>query len=109
MAVELVAGRAFDPDEFASFLDAQSDLGTKWAPRFVRVMPELPVTGQGKIDKKPIRREAWLCDDPVWWRPARSAAYVPLTDGARDGLREEFLAHGRLNAYPNDAERQQVR
>lgn len=109
MAVELVAGRAFDPDEFASFLAAQSDLGTKWAPRFVRVMPELPVTGQGKIDKKPIRREAWLCDDPVWWRPARSAAYVPLTDGARDGLREEFLAHGRLNAYPNDAERQQVR
>ena len=32
-------GKSFDPDEFAEFLDAQSDLGTKWAPRFVRVMP----------------------------------------------------------------------
>ena len=62
-AVELVAGRSFDPDAFASFLDAQSDLGTKWAPRFVRVMPEIPVISQGKIDKKPLRREAWLRDD----------------------------------------------
>ena len=69
-------GRAarFDPDAFAAFLDAQSDLGTKWAPRFVRVMPGIPVVGQDKIDKKPLRREAWLCEDPVWWRPARSTA-----------------------------------
>ena len=66
------AGR-FDPDAFAAFLDAQSDLGTKWAPRFVRVMPAIPVVGQGKIDKKPLRRDAWLCEDPVWWRPARSS------------------------------------
>jgi fatty-acyl-CoA synthase len=121
VAVELVSGRAFDPDEFASFLDAQSDLGTKWAPRFVRVMPELPVTGQGKIDKKPLRAEAWLCDDPVWWRPARTAHYVLMTDADRDGLRDEFVAHGRIDAYPSaaehpksaaipkDTERQQVR
>ena len=85
---------------FASFLDAQTDLGTKWAPRFVRVMPELPVISQGKIDKKPLRREAWLCDDPVWWRPARSTAYSPMGSADRDGLRDEFLAHGRIDAYP---------
>jgi fatty-acyl-CoA synthase len=99
-AVELSADRSFDPDAFAAFLDAQSDLGTKWAPRFVRVMPELPVISQGKVDKKPMRREAWLCDDPVWWRPARSAGYVLMTDADRDGLRDEFLAHGRIDAYP---------
>ena len=99
-AVELLAGRSFDPDAFASFLDAQSDLGTKWAPRFVRVMPELPVISQGKVDKKPMRREAWLCDDPVWWRPARSRGYALMTDADRDGLRDEFLTHGRIDAYP---------
>ena len=57
-------GRAFDPDAFAAFLDAQSDLGTKWAPRFVRVMPELPVIGQGKIDKKPLRRRSLVVRRP---------------------------------------------
>jgi fatty-acyl-CoA synthase len=100
VAIELRAGRSFDPDAFAAFLDAQSDLGTKWAPRFVRVTPEIPVIGASKIDKKPLRREAWLCKDPVWWRPARSAGYVPMTDADRDALRQEFLSHGRIDAYP---------
>jgi fatty-acyl-CoA synthase len=100
VAVELKADRVFDPVAFASFLSAQSDLGTKWAPRFVRIMPEIPVIGQGKIDKKPLRRQAWLCTDPVWWRPARSTAYVPMTSADRDALRDEFLAHGRIDAHP---------
>ena len=100
VAMELRPGRCFDPDAFAAFLDAQSDLGTKWAPRFVRVMPAIPVVGQDKIDKKPLRREAWLGEDPVWWRPARSSAYVPMTDADRGRLRDEFLAHGRIDAYP---------
>jgi fatty-acyl-CoA synthase len=98
--VELLAGRSFDPEAFAAFLDAQPDLGTKWAPRFVRVTPEIPVISQGKIDKKPLRREAWLCDDPVWWRPARSAAYVPMTSADRAALRTEFDDHGRTDAHP---------
>jgi fatty-acyl-CoA synthase len=100
VAIELLPGRSFDPDAFASFLAAQSDLGTKWAPRFVRVMPEMPVISQGKIDKKPLRREAWLCADPVWWRPARSAAYRPMTDADREALRKEFRDHGRIDAHP---------
>jgi fatty-acyl-CoA synthase len=100
VAIELVAGRSFDPDAFAAFLDSQSDLGTKWAPRFVRITPEIPVISQGKIDKKPLRRDAWLCADPVWWRPARSAAYLPMTSADREALRAEFVAHGRIEAYP---------
>lgn len=98
--VELLPGRSFDPEAFAAFLEAQPDLGTKWAPRFVRVTPEIPVISQGKIDKKPLRREAWLCDDPVWWRPARSAAYVPMTSADREALRNEFDNHGRIDAHP---------
>ena len=100
VAIELVSGRSFEPAAFASFLDGQSDLGTKWAPRFVRVTPEIPVINLAKIDKKPLRREAWLTADPVWWRPARSAAYVPMTDADRHKLRDEFVAHGRIDAYP---------
>ena len=57
-----------------------------------------------KIDKKPLRRDAWLCEDPVWWRPARSPAYVLMTGADRDGLRGEFLAHGRIDAYPRPPE-----
>ncbi|WP_205015491.1 AMP-binding protein [Mycolicibacterium hodleri] len=100
-AMELSPGYAFDPDDFAEFLSAQPDLGTKWAPRFVRLTEALPVLGNGKIDKRPLRREAWLCDDPVWWRPPGAHAYTPLTGTERDSLRELFDSHHRMGAYPS--------
>ena len=56
-AVELVAGRAFDPMAFDAFLDAQPDLGTKWRPAFVRVTDELPKLASMKIDKQRLRAE----------------------------------------------------
>jgi fatty-acyl-CoA synthase len=98
--IEMMPGRTFDADVFTEFLSAQSDLGTKWVPRFVRVTAAIPVLGNGKIDKKPLRRDAWLCDDTVWWRPSRSAGYVRMTNADRDALREEFFAHDRIDAYP---------
>ena len=33
---------SFDPDAFAAFLAEQADLGTKWAPSFLRVTTDLP-------------------------------------------------------------------
>ncbi|MCV7175377.1 AMP-binding protein [Mycolicibacterium sphagni] len=101
MAVlEMAPGHPFNPEEFAEFLGAQADLGTKWAPRFVRVTPAIPVVGHGKVDKKPLRRDAWLSDDPIWWRQDRSLVYVPFTDSDRDGWRDQFVAHDRVQAYP---------
>ena len=100
VVIELLPGRSFDPGAFASFLVAQPDLGTKWAPRFVRVTSEIPVISQGKIDKKPLRRDAWLCEDPVWWRRARTADYVLMTSADREALHREFVDHGRIDAYP---------
>lgn len=101
MAVlELVEGRRFDPADFVEFLNAQPDLGTKWAPRFVRVTAAIPVLGNGKMDKRPLRRDAWLCEDPVWWRPAGAGGYAPMTQADRDAVRAQFAAHGRLGAYP---------
>jgi len=37
-AVAMAPGRCFDPAAFAAFLAAQPDLGTKWAPRYVRII-----------------------------------------------------------------------
>jgi fatty-acyl-CoA synthase len=64
-AVEMKAGAEFDPDAFASFLDAQPDLGTKWRPRFVRVVDEVPTTGNNKVTKTVLRRIGWVTSDPV--------------------------------------------
>ena len=41
-ALQLAPGRRFDPDAFAAFLQVQDDLGTKWAPTFVRIVDALP-------------------------------------------------------------------
>ncbi|MGW3147403.1 AMP-binding protein [Streptomyces sp. NPDC001177] len=73
-----VAGR-FDPGSFAEFLRAQPDLGTKMAPRFVRVVERMPVTATNKIERARLRREGFRCADPVWWRPPGEAAYRRLT------------------------------
>jgi fatty-acyl-CoA synthase len=102
MAVlELAPERTFDPDQFAEFLRAQPDLGTKWSPRFVRITEAIPVLGNGKIDKRPLRRDAWLCDDVVWWRPAGAFDYTLLTSADRHALREQFQSHHRMGAYPS--------
>jgi fatty-acyl-CoA synthase len=76
----------FDPGAFAAFLADQDDLGTKWAPRFVRITEALPVTATNKVLKKAIRSERWNCDDPVWWRPDKAGPYRRLTGVERATL-----------------------
>jgi len=95
-AVEMDAGVEFDADAFASFLAAQPDLGTKWSPRFVRLVESLPLTATRKIDRKPLRSAGWVTSDPVWWRPSRDEPYRRLTDDDAAALHEEFRAAGRL-------------
>ncbi|MGW1612253.1 long-chain-fatty-acid--CoA ligase [Streptomyces sp. NPDC002285] len=74
-----IAG-TFDPVAFADFLAAQPDLGTKMAPRFVRVVERMPVTATNKIHRAGLRREGVRCADPVWWRPPGEQAYRSLED-----------------------------
>ncbi|HEX4245387.1 MAG TPA: hypothetical protein VHY77_07470, partial [Acidimicrobiales bacterium] len=78
-ALQLRPGADFDPDAFAEFLSAEKDLGTKWAPRFVRIADELPVTATTKVLKRALRAESWRVSDPVWWRPGKEARYRRLT------------------------------
>ncbi|MFH9004595.1 AMP-binding protein [Streptomyces afghaniensis] len=73
-----IAG-TFDPEAFTRFLLAQPDLGTKMAPRFVRVAGRMPVTATNKIHRAALRREGLRCADPVWWRPPGESAYRLLT------------------------------
>jgi fatty-acyl-CoA synthase len=102
-ALQLTEGSEFDPEVFGSFLDAQHDLGTKWAPRFVRVVDQMPLTGTGKLDKRPLRSDGWGTSERVWWRPeSRRKAGEPIqyrhfsqTDAQL--LRDEFEANGRQN------------
>jgi len=94
-AIELEAGVDFDPVAFAAFLADQEDLGTKWAPRFVRVLRSLPVTATDKVDKRPLRAEGWDTSDPVWQRVGRGDEYVPLTAADVERMVGEFVANGR--------------
>jgi fatty-acyl-CoA synthase len=94
-ALELAPGTSFDPGAFEEFLAAQRDLGTKWAPRFVRVVSTLPVTASDKTDKKPLRAEKWETDDPQWQRVGRNTRYEPLTREDIDRMIAEFVVHGR--------------
>ncbi len=94
-SLELDDGAAFDPEDFASFLVEQPDLGTKWAPRFVRVVDAIPLTATGKVDRKPLRAERWTTADPVWWRPARDGGYRRLTEADVARLHDEFATAGR--------------
>ena len=95
-ALELREGAAFDPEAFVMFLEAQADLGTKWAPRFVRITTEMPLTGTNKVLKGPLQHDGWDTADEVWWRAERGVGgYRPLDDDDRKRLAEELEAHGR--------------
>lgn len=85
VAIELDAGVIFAPHSFDEFLDAQPDLGTKWRPAFVRVMPELPKLASMKVDKQRLRGEAWSVDQ-VFWRPSRHEALREVDEEARRRL-----------------------
>ncbi|MFE5023661.1 long-chain-fatty-acid--CoA ligase [Streptomyces sp. NPDC056656] len=85
----------FDPLGFAEFLLSQADLGTKMAPRFVRIVGRMPVTATNKVHRVGLRGEGFRCADPVWWRPPGESGYRRLTDADVTALSEEYAAHGR--------------
>lgn len=102
-AIELVAHATFDADAFARFCALEPDLGTKWAPRYVRIGP-LPVGATNKIDRAALGRERWDTAAAMWWRPDRSSSYREMTDDDRRGLEARFAAHGRAGALRRDDE-----
>ncbi len=71
---------AFDGEGFGTFLAAQEDLGTKWAPKYLRITEKLPMTVTSKVIKKSLRAERWNTSDQVWWRPGNALDYVRISE-----------------------------
>jgi fatty-acyl-CoA synthase len=97
-ALQLEPGGEFDPAHFDTFLAQQSDLGTKWAPRYLRISRELPVTQTNKVLKRALRKQHWECADPVWWKPAKGDPYRRLDPRDIAQIREHFAERGRSAA-----------
>jgi fatty-acyl-CoA synthase len=91
--VELNDPSAFDPSVFEEFLASQPDLGTKWAPRYVRVVSALPVSGTNKIEKQLLREQNWRVDDQVYWRPTRREPLRLMSPGDVAGLETAIEVH----------------
>ena len=88
-------GAGFDPEGFAGFLAGQDDLGTKWAPRYVRWADTLPQTETNKILKRTLRRERWESDDETW--VLDGDGYRRLVPEDAEAIRAEFEARDRLS------------
>ncbi|MEY4164900.1 MAG: hypothetical protein RL419_742, partial [Actinomycetota bacterium] len=102
-AIELAPGTTFDAAAFDTFLAEQKDLGTKWAPRFVRVASNIPLTANNKVNKQPLRVESWLVDDPIFWRVDTGTPLQPFTSELKDALHQKFMDNGRVSFLPAGA------
>jgi fatty-acyl-CoA synthase len=101
-AIQLRDNDSFDPLAFDSFLLAQPDLGTKWTPRFVRLVDEFPMTQTNKIQKRQLRSDLWVAPDPIWWKPDKGQPYVPFTAEDAYRLRRSIEENGRGSLLPTD-------
>jgi fatty-acyl-CoA synthase len=92
MAAVVATAGGFDGAGLDAFLADQADLGTKWAPRYVRVVDALPATPTNKVLKRELRAEGWDVTDEVWWRTERDGPYRVMTDDEAEALRARFAA-----------------
>ena len=107
-AIQLEPGATFDPAAFSEFCRTQPDMGTKWSPRFVRIVDAMPVTATRKIAKPSLRRGSWTEPGEVYVRGFGALVggaawedddeFRPLTDEQREELADRFRLHGRRPA-----------
>ncbi|MHA3723197.1 AMP-binding protein [Leucobacter sp. HY1910] len=90
----------FDPARFSEFLTQQPDLGTKWAPRYLRIVADAPVTATGKVNKPVLRAEGWDVAGQVYYRPTASISYEPLDASTRDEIAQRFTDNLRAHLMP---------
>jgi fatty-acyl-CoA synthase len=98
-ALALRAGARFDPVAFAAFLDAQADLSPKWAPTYVRIVPDLRRSETNKVLNRDLQREGFLGvggPDALWWRPRGAAHFRPFGADDLAALRARFARAGNL-------------
>ncbi len=89
-AIQLRPGApGIEPKAFAAFLAQQSDMGTKWSPRFIRITMGLPITATNKVLKASLRSERWNCKEPVLWQPTKGGPLVLLDPETAKALESE--------------------
>ncbi|WLQ42935.1 AMP-binding protein [Streptomyces laculatispora] len=103
-ALALRDGVRFDPAAFAAFLRDQPDLGTKMAPRFVRIVRAMPVTATNKVHRAGLRLAGFWSGAAVWCRDPEGR-YVPFGEEQLAALTAEFEEHGRAELLSSDAGR----
>jgi fatty-acyl-CoA synthase len=102
-ALVLSEGAKFDGSSFVVWLAEQSDLSSKWWPRFVRLCEALPTTPTNKVLTRTLVHERFRSDlvggDPIFvrWRDDNSyRSFTPEDEGA---LRQAFESSGRDRAW----------
>jgi fatty-acyl-CoA synthase len=93
VVLEMADPTGFNPSVFDGFLATQSDLGTKWTPRYVRVVDRLPVGATNKLDKRVLKETGWRVDGPVYWRPDRRQPLRLMSADDARGLEVSFRLH----------------
>ena len=90
---------AFDPAEFARWLDAQDGIGPKWRPRFVRIMGDPPTTGTNKIVKRTLVHQKFRADrvngDRCFVRNRGEEIFRDFTADDESELYASFVHNGR--------------
>jgi fatty-acyl-CoA synthase len=99
-ALEVADPDSFDMTEFARYLAAQDDLGSKGVPRLIRLSKNLPVTGSNKVLKRDLQAQRWHCDEPLYrWvgrpQPDDRPTYHRMSGDDRRALDGEIARHGR--------------
>jgi fatty-acyl-CoA synthase len=94
---------AFDPQAFATWIDALPDIGPKWRPRYLRVAAELPTTGTNKVVKRTLVHQKFRRDrvggDGLFVRPRGAPGYLPFTDADEAALEAAFARAGRARFW----------
>ncbi len=103
VALQLKDGMLFDQDKFSEFLVAQTDLGPKWIPSFVRVMTEMPLTQTNKVLKRELSQDKWQSvvrgEGAMFVRDKKSNRFEPFGRAEYDALKSSFDASGRQGVF----------
>ncbi len=103
VALQLKDGMLFDQNKFSEFLVAQTDLGPKWIPSFVRVMTEIPLTQTNKVLKRELSQDKWQSvvrgEGAMFVRDKKSNRFEPFGRAEYDTLKSSFDASGRQGVF----------
>ena len=98
-ALVMREGIAFDPVEFAAWIDAQEDLSPKWRPTYVRVARALPLSPTNKVLVRNLVHDKFrpdrVGDDALWVRERGADSFRPFGETEAAALHEEMHASGR--------------